>query len=45
MKDYKNSILEEEIEKKLLKAEKQIKEGKTVEAIEVFKELEELYSF
>ena len=35
----------EEIEKKLLKAEKQIEEGKTVKAAEVFKELEEKYGF
>jgi PHD/YefM family antitoxin component YafN of YafNO toxin-antitoxin module len=45
MEEYKNKLLEEEIEKKLQKAEKQIEEGKTVKASEVFKELEEKYEF
>jgi PHD/YefM family antitoxin component YafN of YafNO toxin-antitoxin module len=41
IEEYKNKLLEDEIEKKLSKAEKQIDEGKTVKATEVFKELEE----
>ena len=36
---------EDKIEEKLLKAEKQIREGKTVKAIDVFKELEAQYGF
>ena len=45
VEQYKNKLLNEEIERKLLKAEKQIGEGKTVKATEVFKELEEKYGF
>lgn len=45
VEQYKEKLLDEEIEKKLLKAEKQIEEGKTVKATEVFKELEEKYGF
>ncbi len=45
VEQYKEKLLDEEIEKKLLKAEKQIEEGKTVKAAEVFKELEEKYGF
>ena len=45
VEQYKNKLLNEEIERKLLKAEKQIEEGKTVKATEVFKELEEKYGF
>lgn len=45
VEQYKEKLLDEEIEKKLLKAEKQIKEGKTVKAADVFKELEEKYGF
>ena len=45
VEQYKENLLDEEIEKKLLKAEKQIEEGKTVKAAEVFKELEEKYGF
>ena len=45
MEEYRKKIHEDEIEKKLLKAEKQIKEGKTVKASEVFKELEAQYGF
>ncbi len=45
IEQYKEKLLDEEIEKKLLKAEKQIEEGKTVKAAEVFKELEEKYGF
>ena len=45
VEQYKNKLLNEEIERKLLKAEKQIEEGKTVRATEVFKELEEKYGF
>lgn len=45
IEQYKEKLLDEEIEKKLLKAEKQIEEGKTVKATEVFKELEEKYGF
>lgn len=45
VEQYKEKLLDEEIEKKLLKAEKQIEEGKIVKATEVFKELEEKYGF
>ena len=45
VEQYKEKLLDEEIEKKLLKAEKQIEEGKTVKAAEVFKVLEEKYGF
>ena len=45
MEEYINKRLEDEIEEKLLRAEKQIEEGKTIKATEVFKELEELYGF
>ncbi len=45
MEEYRKKIFEDEIEKKLLKAEKQVKEGKTVKASEVFKELEAQYGF
>jgi PHD/YefM family antitoxin component YafN of YafNO toxin-antitoxin module len=45
MEEYKNKLLEDEIEKKLLKAETQINEGKTVKATEVFKELKKQYDF
>ena len=45
VEQYKEKLLDEEIEKKLLKAEKQIEEGKTVKAVDVFKELEEKYGF
>lgn len=43
--EYKQKLLDDEIERKLIKADKQIKEGKTIKASEVFKELEELYGF
>lgn len=43
--EYKKKLQDEEIERKLLKAEKQIEEGKTIKATEVFKELEEKYEF
>ena len=45
IEEYKQKLLDDEIQKKLIKADKQIKEGKTVKASEVFKELEELYGF
>lgn len=45
MEEYKKKMFEDKIKRKLLEAEKQIAEGKTVKAIEVFKELEELYEF
>lgn len=45
VEQYKEKLLEEKIEKKLLNAEKQIEEGKTVKAADVFKELEEKYGF
>ena len=45
VEQYKEKISEEKIEKKLLVAEKQIEEGKTVKAVDVFKELEEKYGF
>lgn len=45
VEQYKSKLKEEEIEKKLLKAEKQIEDGKTINATEVFKELEEKYGF
>ncbi len=43
--EYKRKIQNGDIEKKLIKAEKQIDEGKTISATEVFKELEEKYEF
>ena len=45
MEEYKKKLLDEELERKLLKAEKQIEEGKTVKAADVFRELEEQYEF
>ena len=45
IEQYKEKLLDEEIEKKLLKAEEQIEESKTVKATDVFKELEEKYGF
>ena len=45
MAEYRQKLLDEEIERKLLKAEEQIENGKTVKATEVFKELEEIYGF
>lgn len=45
LEEYRNKLMNDEIERKLLKAEKQIDEGKTVKATEVFKELEEKYGF
>ena len=45
LEEYKKKMMEERIEKKLLKAEKQIEEGKTVKAEAVFEELEDLYGF
>ena len=37
--------INDKIERKLLKAEEQIEQGKTIDATEVFKELETLYEF
>lgn len=45
IEEYKNNIFNEETVKKLVKAEKQIKEGKTVKAEDVFEELEKKYEF
>ncbi len=45
IEEYKNKLLEDEVERKLLKAEEQIESGKTVKATEVFKELEDIYGF
>ncbi len=45
IEEYKNKLLEDEVERKLLKAEEQIESGKTVKSTEVFKELEEIYGF
>ena len=45
VEQYKDKLKDKEIEEKLLKAEKQIEEGKTMKATEVFKELEEKYGF
>ena len=45
IEQYRKKLLDEEIEKKLMNAEKQIEEGKTVKATDVFKELEEKYEF
>ena len=45
IEEYNNRLLEDELNKKLKKAEKQIKDGKTVNAKKVFKELEEKYEF
>ena len=38
-------LLDEKIEEKLIEAENQIKEGKTIKATIVFKELEDKYGF
>ena len=38
-------LLDEKIEEKLIEAENQIKEGKTIKATIVFKELEDKYVF
>ena len=43
--EYKQKLSDGDIERKLIKADKQIKESKTVKASEVFNELEELYGF
>ena len=45
MEEYKKKVFKDEIKKKLLEAEKQIEQGKTIKATQVFKELEELYEF
>ena len=45
IEEYKNKLQKDEIEKKLLEAEEQIDEEKTVKATDVFKELEEKYEF
>ena len=45
VEQYKEKLLDKKIEKKLLNAEKEIEEGKTVKATDVFKELEEKYGF
>ena len=45
LEEYKKKLLEREIEEKLCRADKQIREGKTVKAEDVFRELEEQYGF
>ena len=45
IEEYKNKLGEDEIDKKLIRAEEQIKTGKTIKATEIFKELEEKYEF
>lgn len=45
IEQYRDKLKKEKIEEKLLKAEKQINEGKTVKATDVFRELEEKYGF
>ena len=45
VEQYRDKLKDKEIEEKLLKAERQIEEGKTIKATEVFKELEEKYGF
>lgn len=45
MEEYKSKMLNERIEKHLLQSEKDIDEGKTVKASEVFKELKAKYGF
>jgi len=45
IEEYKNKLLDKEIEKKLLMAEEHIENRKTIKATEVFKELEEKYGF
>ena len=45
IEEYRNKLKNDEIEKKLLKAEKQIDEGKTIKEEDVFSELEEKYGF
>ena len=42
---YKRKLKDNELSKKLEKAEQQIKDGKTVKATTVFRELEEKYGF
>lgn len=42
---YKEKLRDEKIKKKLLRAEQQIDEGKTIGATEVFEELEKEYGF
>ena len=43
--EYKRTLKDNELSKKLEKAEQQIKDGKTVKATTVFRELEEKYGF
>ena len=43
--EYKRKLKDNELSKKLEKAEQQIKDGKTVKATTVFRELEEKYGF
>ena len=43
--EYKRKLKDNELSKKLDKAEQQIKDGKTVKATTVFRELEEKYGF
>lgn len=45
MEEYKEEMLNNKIEKHLLQSEKNIEEGKTVKATEVFKELKAKYEF
>lgn len=45
MEEYRKIFFDEEIEKHLLKSEEDIKMGRTKNAREVFKELEEKYGF
>lgn len=45
IEEYRKNLEDEELEQKLLKAEEQIEQGKTVKATEVFEELEEKYGF
>ncbi len=45
MEEYRNSILNNETVKKLLKSEEDIEKGKTKKATEVIKELREKYGF
>lgn len=45
MEEYKSKMLNERIEKHLLQSEKDIDEGRTVKASEVFKGLKTKYGF
>ena len=45
MEEYKNKLLNERIEKHLLKSEEDIENGRTKNAMAVFEEMEDKYGF